>query len=154
MSEQDDHATKISCCSRVGRVENLICSTGNAWGYLDGKPASLWGLWWFGRHLIYFAVAAILLVYVPGSDLVVIPFILLAHLYKGVRVAIINVRSEREKRRTKQLAYLREGKEKKKHSSNKELADVEAQSGDNIESLHAPIEADRSSADGKIMGQT
>lgn len=91
-----------SCCMKCIKCENIICSTGNAWGYLDEKPKTWFVLWWFIRHLIYFGIAATLLITVPKSAFFVVPFFIIAHVYKAVRLCLISTEQERKKRSVSQ----------------------------------------------------
>ena len=77
---------KSSCCSRCLRWERIVCSTGNAWGYLDGKDTKLLAAWWLLRHLFYFGVVTVLLLWVPNSAYFVVPFFIFVHGYKALRL--------------------------------------------------------------------
>ena len=80
------------------RVEGMICKTGTAWGLLDGKPGYLLVAWWMLRHLIYGAMAIGLLIVLPSSSVVLIPFILFAHVYKAVMFIVCPVLKQRQER--------------------------------------------------------
>lgn len=76
------------CWPSVVAYENRICATRTAWGYLEGKSTGWIGLWWLARHAIYFGLSIVLLLFVAGSSFFVVPFMIVAHVYKGFRGAI------------------------------------------------------------------
>ena len=77
---------KSSCCSTCLRWERIVCSTGNAWGYLDGEDTKMLAAWWFLRHLLYFGIVTVLLLWVPNSAYFVVPFFIFVHGYKALRI--------------------------------------------------------------------
>lgn len=96
--------SKRSLCERAAHYEWLLCSMGDLWGRI--KSPCWWGIWWLVRHGIYAGLATVLLLLVPAAILYVAIVLLLAHVYKFGRFAVLS--SQETHRNTQKSSVNRE----------------------------------------------
>mmetsp|Transcript_13065 Transcript_13065/g.15925 ORF Transcript_13065/g.15925 Transcript_13065/m.15925 type:complete len:116 (+) Transcript_13065:513-860(+) len=84
-----------SCFEKTVAFERILCGIGNGWGYI--AKTELLFAWWTLRHIIYFAVSALLAIFVPSSLFPLVIFFLAVHSYKLLRYGFYSVYDERKK---------------------------------------------------------